>query len=259
MSKIRDAFSNNKKAFIPFITAGDPDMDTTSELVIRMAEAGADIIEIGIPFSDPVSEGPAIQKADIRALAGGASVDAIFRMVGKVRKSCDVPLALMTYMNPVFVYGSASFINNCGKAGVNAVIVPDLPYEEKGELLPFCLGNNVDLISMIAPTSSQRIRMIAREAMGFLYCVSSMGVTGVRSEIGGTVSEMVRTAREVSNIPCSVGFGISTPEQAAVIGSFADGIIVGSAIVGIIERYGRDCVPHVADYVRMMKKAISFP
>lgn len=255
MSRIKQAFSNGK-AFIPFITAGDPSIEITEKLVLRMAEAGADLIELGIPFSDPVAEGEVIERADVRALCRGVTVDQIFSMVKRVRKQSDVPIAFMTYINPVFAYGAERFLKNCRDAGIDALIVPDLPFEEREELLPHCVENGVVLISMIAPTSNERVHMIARQAEGFIYCVSSMGVTGVRENIGKDAEHMIKLVKEVNDIPCAVGFGISTPKQAREIAQFADGIIVGSAIVKIIEQYGPDCVPHVTEYVRTMKKAI---
>lgn len=255
MSRIEEVF-NNKKAFIPFVTAGDPSLDITKQLVLHMAEAGADLIELGIPFSDPVAEGPVIQDADYRALAAGTTTDKIFDMVSEIRKVNDIPIAFMTYVNPIYTYGTKKFMENCRKAGVDALIVPDVPFEEKEELKPFCDQYGITLISMIAPTSRERIKMIAMEASGFIYCVSSMGVTGVRSEIGSGVGEMIKTVKEVKNIPCAIGFGISTPEQAAKMAAISDGVIVGSAIVKIIAKYGDGCVPHVEEYVRSMKGAV---
>lgn len=255
MNKLKQAFSNGK-AFIPFITAGDPSMEITEQLVLQMAEAGADLIELGIPFSDPMAEGPVIQDADYRALSAGATTDKLFNMMRRIRKSSDVPIAFMTYMNPIFTYGTDRFMKNCQEVGVDAVIVPDVPYEEKEELLPYCKKYDVTLISMIAPTSNNRIRTIASEAEGFIYCVSSMGVTGVRTEISNDVEEMIKLAKEVKDIPCAIGFGISTPEQATKMARISDGVIVGSAIVKIVAQYGSDCVPHVVEYVRNMKNAI---
>ncbi|MDQ2084857.1 tryptophan synthase subunit alpha [Herbivorax sp. ANBcel31] len=255
MSKLKHAFEN-KKAFIPFITAGDPTLKVTEELVIKMADAGADLIELGIPFSDPVAEGPVIQEADYRALEGGTTTDKIFDMISDVRKSCDVPLAFMTYANPVFTYGTDKFMKKCKEVDVSAVIIPDIPFEEKKEIIPFSSKYGVDFISMIAPTSQSRIRTISREAQGFLYCVSSMGVTGVRQDIGSEVGEMIKAAKQVNDIPCAIGFGISDPEQAAKMSKISDGVIVGSAIVKIIGKYGENCVPYVLDYVRTMKEAI---
>lgn len=255
MTDLDRAFS--RKAFIAFVTAGDPDIGTTEELVVAMAGAGADLIELGIPFSDPIAEGPVIQDADVRALSGGVTTDDMFDMAVRVRsRGCDVPLAVMTYINPVFVYGPDRFMDRCVEAGICALIVPDMPYEEKGNLRPFCESHGVSLISMIAPTSEDRIATIASEAEGFLYVVSSMGVTGVRREFSSNLRDMVAAVRRSTDIPCAVGFGVSTPEQAADITSFADGAIVGSAIVRIVAEHGRDSVPYVADYVRSMREGI---
>lgn len=256
MNRIDNVFLINKKAFIPFVTAGDPSIDITEQLVLRMAEAGADLIELGIPFSDPIAEGPVIQEADYRALSGGVTTDKIFSMMEKIRKVSNVPIAFMTYANPIFTYGTERFLMNCKRVGVDAIIVPDVPFEEREELKPFCDKYNVTLISMIAPTSKERIHMIAREAEGFIYCVSSMGVTGVRSDIGSDVESMIHMVKEVNDIPCAIGFGISTTEQAAKMAKISDGVIVGSAIVKIVAKYGKDCVPYVEDYVRSMKAAL---
>ncbi len=256
MSRVRDVFSKGK-AFIPFITAGDPDLATTEELVPAMAEAGADLIELGIPFSDPIAEGIVIQEADMRALASGVTTDKLFDCVKRIRKKTDVPLAFMTYINPVFVYGSERFLNNAAESGIDALIVPDMPFEEREELLPFCRKYGIELISLIAPTSKERIRAIASESEGFIYCVSSMGVTGVRAEINTNIGEMVSLVKETKDLPCAIGFGISTPEQAKEMSKNADGVIVGSAIVKIAAKYGKDCVEPVCDYVREMKAAIS--
>lgn len=256
MSKIDRVFSKGK-AFIPFITAGDPSLKITEKLILKMAEAGADLIELGIPFSDPIAEGPIIQGADVRALESGTTTDKIFEMVKNVRKVSDVPLAFMTYANPVFTYGVERFMKNCEEVDISAVIIPDIPFEEKDEFVHDCKKHGVSFISMIAPTSQERIEMIANEAEGFLYCVSSMGVTGVRQELGNFAKDMVKQVRAVSNIPCAIGFGISSPEQAAKMAEISDGVIVGSAIVKIIEQYKEECIPHVEAFVRSMKAAIS--
>lgn len=256
MNRIKQVFEG-KKAFIPFITAGDPSLEITGQLVLAMAAAGADLIELGIPFSDPVAEGLVIRQADERALSSGATTGRIFDLVREIRAKCDVPLAFMTYINPIFVHGAEKFLDHCGDCGVDAVIVPDLPFEEKGEILPFCEKNGVSLISLIAPTSKARIGMIAREAQGFVYCVSSMGVTGVRREITTDLKEMISLAKAEKNIPCAVGFGISTAEQARNTARIADGVIVGSAVVKLVEQYGKHCVGPVRDYVLEMKAAVS--
>ncbi len=256
MSDIKKAFQNGK-AFIPFVTAGDPDLETTAQLLIGMSQSGADIIEIGIPFSDPIAEGVVIQQADLRALSTGTTTDKIFDMVEQIRPQISCALAVMTYMNPIFVYGIDKFMKRCSDCGISAVIVPDTPFEEKSELAPYCTKNGVELISLIAPTSHDRIKTIAKEAEGFVYCVSSMGVTGVRREITTDVGEMVKLVKSVSNIPCAIGFGISTPEQAKKMSESADGVIVGSAIVKIVEKYGKDSVQPVCEYVKKMKEAIT--
>ncbi|MBH1941752.1 tryptophan synthase subunit alpha [Mobilitalea sibirica] len=255
MNRIERAFSQGK-AFIPFITAGDPSLEVTQQLVLQMAEAGADLIELGIPFSDPIAEGPIIQDADARALSGGVTTDQIFDMVARIRKSCDTAIAFMTYINPVYTYGTERFLKRCSEIEVDALIIPDLPFEESEELKPYCNEYGVKLISMIAPTSKERIAMIVKEAEGFLYCVSSMGVTGVRNEINNDAEEMVRLVKEIKDIPCAIGFGISTPLQAAEMAKFSDGVIVGSAIVKIVEQYGNECTPYVKEYVRKMKEAV---
>lgn len=255
MNKITEAFSK-RKAFIPFVTAGDPDLETTKKLLFAMREAGADLIEIGIPFSDPVAEGPVIQEADERALASGATTDNIFDMVREIREQLTVPLVFMTYINPVYVYGTEKFAKRMKECGVDGIIVPDVPFEEKQEIADIFRKEGQTLISMIAPTSSDRVKMIAREAEGFVYCVSSLGVTGVRSEIGTGISKLIDQVREVSDIPCAIGFGISTPEQAKSMSEISDGAIVGSAIVRIVAEHGRESVSHVREYVEKMAEAV---
>ena len=248
MNKIEDAFKN-KKAFIPFVTAGDPSLDVTRELVLAMQEAGADLIEIGIPFSDPVAEGPVIQEADDRALSAGVTTDKIFDMVDGIADKIHVPIVFMTYINPIYVYGVEKF----AKRGV---IVPDVPFEEKEEIRGSFEAEGLVVISMVAPTSADRVRMIAKEAKGFLYCVSSLGVTGVRTEIGTAIGDLIQTVKEECSIPCAIGFGISTPEQAEAMAKISDGAIVGSAIVKIVAKYGKNCVPYVKEYVQSMKQAV---
>jgi len=251
MSRIKDVFKE-KKAFITFITGGDPDIETTQKLIYAMEEAGADLIEIGIPFSDPVAEGIIIQEADERALAGGCTTDSIFDMVERVRRNSQIPLVLMTYLNPVYTYGKEKFMMRCKLSGIDGIIVPDMPYEEKDELEGVCMRNGIDLISMISPNSKDRAVMIAKSAQGFLYCVSSLGVTGVRSEINADIGELIRQVKEVKDIPCAIGFGISTPQQVRDMAEISDGVIVGSAIVKIIAEHGKDCLGPVKDYLRLM-------
>jgi tryptophan synthase alpha chain len=255
MSKIASAFAKGK-AFIPFLTCGDPDLETTAALVRAMAASGADLIELGIPFSDPTAEGPVIQGANLRALTGGTTTDKIFDLVRDLRKDVTIPLVFMTYANVVFSYGTEKFLTNCQEVGIDGLILPDVPYEEKEDFLPACRAHGVELISLVAPTSDDRVAMIAGEAEGFLYIVSSLGVTGMRSEIKTDIASLAALVKEHAKVPCAVGFGISTPEQAAKMASHADGAIVGSAIVKLIAQHGRDAVPYVAEYVKSMKDAI---
>lgn len=254
MTKIADAFATGK-AFIPFLTCGDPDLETTEKLIGAIAEAGADLIELGIPFSDPTAEGPVIQDANLRALSAGTTTDKIFDMVRRVRQTVSIPMVFMTYANVIFSYGADRFLKTAAEIGMNGIIVPDVPFEEKQEFEPLCQKYGLAQISMIAPTSHDRIRAIAEQANGFLYCVSSLGVTGTRTAITTDIGAMVKLVKEVKDIPCAVGFGISTPEQAESMCRQADGAIVGSAIVKLIAQYGRDSVQPVADYVRTMKTA----
>ena len=256
MSKIHQAFEHGK-AFIAFLTCGDPDLETTAAAVRAAAGAGADLIELGIPFSDPTAEGPVIQGANLRALKGGVTTDKVFALVKELRKDVTIPLVFMTYANVVYSYGAERFLANCAEAGVDGLILPDLPFEEKEEFLPACRKYGVDLISMIAPTSADRVAMIAREVEGFLYLVSSLGVTGERSEISTDLAAIVRTVRENTKTPCAVGFGISTPEQARAMAALSDGAIVGSAIVRIFEQYGKEAPERVGRYVRAMKQAVA--
>ncbi len=255
MSNIRKAFENGK-AFIPFITCGDPDLGTTAAAVRAAVRNGADLIELGIPFSDPTAEGPVIQGANLRALTGGVTTDQIFELVREIRRDVAVPMVFMTYANVVFSYGAEDFLSTCKDIWIDGVILPDLPFEEKEEFLPLCHKYGVDLISLIAPTSKGRIAMIAREAEGFLYIVSSLGVTGTRSEIKTDLASIIQVVRENTDIPCAVGFGISTPEQARKMAGISDGAIVGSAIIRLLEKYGSEAPAQIGEYVRNMKNAI---
>ena len=255
MSKIANAFKNGK-AFIPFITCGDPDLATTAAVVRAAVENGADLIELGIPFSDPTAEGPVIQGANLRALKGGVNTDKVFDLVRDLRTDVTVPMVFMTYANVVFSYGSERFISTCAQIGIDGLILPDIPFEEKDDFLPICHKYGVDLISLIAPTSENRIGMIAKEAEGFIYVVSSLGVTGVRNEIKTDLDAIVSVIRENTDVPCAIGFGISTPEQAKKMAGVSDGAIVGSAIIKLLEKYGADAPKYVGEYVRSMKDAI---
>lgn len=255
-SRISSAFSRSKKAFIPFVTCGDPDLETTAELVKMLADSGAALIELGIPFSDPMAEGPVIQDASMRALEGGATVDRIFEMVRELRKTVAIPLVFMTYANIVFARDVDEFAAKCAEVGIDGLIIPDIPFEERDEFRPACERFGIELISMIAPSSKDRIAKIAREAKGFIYIVSSYGVTGVRESINSDVAQMVELVRANTIVPCAIGFGISSPEQAAKMSGIADGVIVGSAIMRIVAEHGKDCVPFVREFVKEIIAAI---
>lgn len=252
MSNIGKAFENGK-AFIAFITCGDPDLETTASAVRAAVENGADLIELGIPFSDPTAEGPVIQGANLRALKGGVNTDKIFSFVKELRMDVKVPMVFMTYANVIFSYEAERFISICKEIGIDGLILPDLPFEEKEEFLPICHKYDVDLISFIAPTSEKRIAMIAKEAEGFLYIISSLGVTGTRSEIKTDLASIMKVVRENTDKPCAIGFGISTPEQAGKMADIADGVIVGSAIIKLLEKYGTNAPEHIGKYVKSMK------
>ncbi|WP_448903229.1 tryptophan synthase subunit alpha [Eubacterium sp.] len=255
MSKIHEAFENGK-AFIAFVTGGDPDLDTTKKIIKEMEKAGADLIEIGIPFSDPIAEGPVIQEANERALANGCTTDKLFDALKDIKDEVSVPLVFLTYINPIYAYGVDKFLDRCNECGIQGLIIPDLPYEEKDEIADECKNHDVDIISLIAPTSHDRIKMIAKEATGFIYCVSSLGVTGVRSDINTDLGGMVKLVRETTDVPCAFGFGIATPEQAEYVAKYSDGAIVGSAIVKIVAKYGKDCLTYINEYVKSMKEAV---
>lgn len=255
MRKIADAFKD-RKTFIPFITAGDPDLATTEALIKIAADAGAALIEIGIPFSDPIAEGPVIQEADIRALAAGTTVDGIFVMAARLRETIDIPMVLMGYANPFFHYGYDAFFKRCAEVGIDGAIIPDIPFEEKHEAADAAGQYGVAVLSMIAPTSEERIQKIAAEAQGFIYLVSSMGVTGMRSAITTDLGAMVSAIRQVTDVPIGIGFGIHTPQQAAEMAAIADGAIVGSAIVNLVAEHGRNAGPAVEDYVKQMVAAV---
>lgn len=256
MSRIYKAFEN-KKAFIGFLTAGDPNLGKTEEFILEMADAGAGLIEIGIPFSDPIADGPVIQEANIRALSAGCTTDKIFEMVSSVREKTDVPLVFLAYLNSLYKYGYEAFCKRCQECGVDGVILPDLPFEEKGELAPVAEKYGIDIITMVAPTSRERIKMMAGDASGFIYVVSSMGVTGARSEITTDIGEIVETIRDVTDVPVAIGFGINTKEQVSRYSSIGDGAIVGSAIVKIIGRYGEEAGPKLHEYVEEMVSGLA--
>ena len=255
MNRIENAFKNGK-AFIGFLTAGDPTFDSSFENIMAAVKAGADMIEIGIPFSDPIAEGVVIQGADLRALQGGMTTDRAFELAEKVRRETDIPLVFMTYLNPVFKYGYDRFFAKCKEIGVDGLICPDMPFEEKDEADEIAKKHGISIISMIAPTSEARIKSIAESAEGFLYIVSSMGVTGVRSEIKTDLASIMESVKKYKKVPAAIGFGVSTPEQAEKMAALSDGVIVGSAIVRIVEKYGENAAPEIYNFVKSMTDAV---
>lgn len=255
MIKIKEAFGE-KKSFIAYLMAGDPDFSTSATYILAAQDAGADLIEIGIPFSDPIAEGEIIQAASVRAIGAGTRLDGVFRMAAGIKNRMRVPYVFMTYLNPVFVYGYDRFFADCAACGVSGVIIPDLPYEEQGEVKEHSSRHGVEVVTLVAPTSRERAAAIARGAEGFVYLVSSLGVTGVRSEITTDLRSIVSDIRRATDVPVAVGFGISTPEQARYCASVADGVIVGSAIVRIVAKKGRDAAGELKEYIEAMKRAM---
>ena len=254
-NRIAKAFEN-KKAFIGFLTAGDPTFDASYDNIMALINAGADLVEIGIPFSDPIAEGPVIQEADVRALKSGMTTDKAFELASKVRANTDIPLVFMTYLNPVFKYGYDRFFAKCAEIGVDGLICPDMPFEEKAEADEIAKKHGVSVISMIAPTSEERIKQIAESAEGFLYIVSSLGVTGVRSEIKTDLASIMESVKKYAHVPAAIGFGISTPEQAQKMSQLADGVIVGSAMVRLVEKFGENAAPEIGKYAKSMTSAV---
>ena len=255
MSRISDAFKSGK-AFIPFITGGDPDLNTTLKLVLAMQEAGADVIEIGIPFSDPIAEGVVIQEADLRALNAGTTTDKLIDAIKTIKEQVTVPLIFMTYANVIFKYGASRFMDRCNECGISGIIVPDGPYEERDEISPYCRAAGIDYIPLVAPTSHERISKISKSANGYVYVVSSLGVTGMRDKITSNIQEMTDLVRQATDVPCAVGFGIKDAESAKAMSQYADGVIVGSAIVDIIAKNGQGSIEPVKEFVSTIKKAI---
>ena len=258
MINFKNLFENKKKYFIPFVTAGDPNLNKTKEFIIELIKAGASLVEIGIPFSDPIAEGKTIMEASIRALSQETTPDKIFEMVKELRKEYpDFPLAFMTYLNPVFHFGYDNFFKKCKEVNICAIIIPDLPYEEKEEVESISLKYDVALISLIAPTSENRIKEIAKNAQGFIYLVSSLGVTGVRDNITTDVNKIAKTIKEYTDIPVCVGFGIKDLESSKRMSEVADGVIIGSAIVNIIAKYKENSNKYIYDFVKEIVDGIN--
>ena len=260
MNRIQEKFqqleAQGRKAFIPFITAGDPSLNATERFIITMADAGADIIEIGIPFSDPAADGPVISRANVRAMQAGVNVHSTFEMLSRVRERTNIPLAFLIYANIIFSYGIERFFVRCAEIGIDGVIIGDVPIEEEGEFAPFAKANGVEIIRMIAPTSHSRTERICKDAGGFLYCVSSMGVTGVRSSVESNLTSMFEQIDRHCKVPTAIGFGVGTPEQAKAAAKFANGVIVGSAIVKLIEQYAEQADRRLFDFVSSMRFAL---
>ena len=256
MSSFKNIF--NKKAFIGFITAGDPNIESTEIFIDKMIEAGTALIEIGIPFSDPIAEGSVITKADIRALKAKTTTDKTCDMIKNVRKKHPTfPLVFMTYANPVFSYGYDKFFKKAEELNMQGIIIPDMPFEEKEEVYQVAKKYNQEVISLIAPTSQDRIKNIAKNASGFIYLVSSMGVTGMRNEFNFDLDSMVKEIKKYTDVPVAIGFGISNPEQAKKMASISDGVIIGSAIVRIVEQYGENAAPYIYDFCKSIVDAIN--
>ena len=256
MNNIEKAFAKNKKVLIPSITAGDPDLGATKELILAMEEAGASVIELGIPFSDPVAEGEEMQRSAGRALAAGTTTDKIFTMLKELRQETQIPVVLVTYANPIYTYGCEKFFDNCVECGVSGILVPDVPYEEREELLPYCEPRNIALIAIITPNSRDRIAMIAKEAKGYVYAVSYYGV--LKDEVvEAKVAEMVEAVRKVTDVPVAIGYRVRSYAQGKTMGSVADGIVVDCRIAEIIEKHGAEGAPNIADYVKRMITAMN--
>lgn len=255
MNRIEKVFQKGK-VLIPFITGGDPNIDVTYELIKVMADNGADMIELGIPFSDPVAEGVAVQEADLRALAAKTTTDSIFGMVEKLRKEIEIPIVLLTYMNPIYVYGTARFMERCAQVGIDGVMVPDVPYEEKSELEADCKANDVKLISMTSLTTKDRIGMIAKEAEGYVYCISSIGELQDVEQVKNDITDMAQLVNGATDVPVVVGFDGGNVEHAIEIAKVSDGMVLENGIVSIVGQYGEEAAPYVADFIKQIKSGM---
>ena len=256
MSHTSEAFKNGK-ALIAFLTAGVPSMEDTVKYVLDMGKAGVGLIEIGVPFSDPIADGPVIMEADVKALENHVHLPQVMELVKTLRTKTQIPIVLLTYYNPVFNYPSARFFEEAKEIGIDGVIIPDLPYEEQAEIRPLADANGVDIIQMVAPTSEERIRESLKDATGFVYVVSSMGVTGMRGDIQTDLREIIRIARETTDPPLAIGFGIHTREQAGRMARLADGVITGSGVVDIINKNGSEASEKLTAYIRGLKAGMA--
>ena len=256
MSHTSEAFKKGK-AMIAFLTAGVPSMEDTVKYVLDLEKAGVDLIEIGVPFSDPIADGPVIMEADVKALENHIHLPQVMELVKTLRTKTQIPIVLLTYYNPVFNYPSSRFFEEAKEIGIDGVIIPDLPFEEQGEIRPLADANGVDIIQMVAPTAAERIRASLRHATGFVSVVSSMGVTGMRGHIQTDLREIIRIARETTDTPLAIGFGIHTPEQAGRMAKLADGVITGSGVVDIINKNGSDASEKLIAYIRGLKAGMA--
>lgn len=256
MTSLKEAFAK-ENTFVGFTVAGDPSIDKSIEYVVAMANAGADVVELGIPFSDPVADGPVIQAADLRAFAAEITTDKIFTMVERIREQTDVPLVFLSYANKIFDYGYEEFYDRCEALGVNGTVIPDLPVEERGEVAEIANRHHVSIIPLVAPTSGDRIEKIVKDSTGFIYLVSSLGVTGMRDQVSNQLQTTIKKIKQVTDTPVAVGFGIHTPEQAQEMNQLADGAIVGSAIVKLIEENPQNAAPKITEFVTAMKNGVT--
>ncbi len=255
MNKLTEAF-NNKKAVIGFMTAGDPTFELSIKNILAIAEGGADIIEIGIPFSDPIAEGPVIQTANVRSLGNGMRTDRIFELVEEVRKTVDTPILLITYLNPVFKYGYEAFFAECARVGIDGIFIPDMPFEERPEIAGFAKQHGVTIIPLIAPAEEARIKAIAESAEGYIYVASAMSEAGLTDESKAELKETIDTTKKYTDLPVAVWFGIHTPKEAKRVAEIADGVIVESAAVELVTKHGAKAAPYIAEFIEQMKVAL---
>lgn len=246
----------SKNSLIGFIMAGDPDLETTKKSIISMSDAGTDMVELGIPFSDPIAESKVIQSANIRALKAGTHLKNIFSMIEEVRKSTDIPIIIHSYINPVFNFGYDKFFAECEKVKVAGIVVPDLSFEEKTEIKEYADKYGINIISFVVPAPRERIIEISKNATGFIYFVPSISSTAVMGDSSSEIDMVVETIKSVTDVPVALGFGINTVSQAEYFSKKADGVIIGSAIVKLIEKYGKNAPEYVYKYVKDMKAAI---
>ncbi len=257
MNRLDVALQKKTKDLVVFFTAGDPSLDTTVQLVLEAEKNGATIVELGIPFSDPVAEGEVISRASERSLQNGFKVDDLFYIVREIRKHSNIPLLFMSYINPIYFYGYDKFFKKCNEYLVDGVIIPDIPYEEQNEVKEYTKKHDLRLITLLAPTSDKRIKELASNSEGFIYTVSSLGVTGMRSEINEQIFEVAHSIKQHTNNKVFVGFGIGSKEQVSIYSQYFDGVIVGSAIVKIVEQHGINSIKYVGNFIKSLKEGLN--